>query len=631
MCGINGIVFGAASRGRDARRDIAAMNQALQHRGPDDEGQYHDAGVALGFRRLAINDLSAAGHQPMRNEDGTLWLVFNGEIYNHLELAPELRARGHVFASRCDAEVVLHAYEEWGEDCVQRFNGMWAFALWDTRRQRLFASRDRFGVKPFVYLRRDGEFSFSSEVAGLRAVHRLHQAHLGKLHDYLAHGARANDGETMFAEVHELPPGHHLVLDAAGLQVRPWWRLSDANVSAQPVDHAVNHATALRELLADAVRLRLRSDVPVALLQSGGLDSSAICALVDDEVAAGRAGGAHRVTAFTAVHPGHAYDESARVAALMQSCPHIDSVLLQPPTQDLAARLPAFVRAMQEPMFSTTAYAHWCLMQAVRERGTKVMLNGQGADEALAGYGRYIAGAHLLDTLLSRPTQVPQAMRDIEARQGVGVAQQMAQTAKAMLGRRAAAAWRGWVSEGASRYLSRELRGAARTRLPEARAGLAPRHLDAQLRSQLLHHGFNQILHYEDLSSMSQSIEMRSPFVDYRVMAFALALPMAERFSQGITKRVLRRAFASRLPATIVDEQRKIGFATPFDEWRATPAFRAFVAELVATPEFLTRRIWHGPSLAAALTGKRAVPRDFPHWRFIHTELWLREFGITNA
>lgn len=625
MCGINGILLGPHATPRDLRADIAAMNRAIVHRGPDDEGEYHESGVALGFRRLSILDLSPAGHQPMCNEDGTLWLVFNGEIYNYRELQSELQARGHTFRSRCDAEVILHGYEEWGEDCLQRFNGMWAFALWDVRRRRLFASRDRLGVKPFVYLDHDGEFAFSSEIAGLNAVYSLRRANLPKLHDYLAFGYRTNDGQTFFEGVHELPPGHFLTFEAGRTHLHCWWSLPEA-----PKESVTDPAGRLRELLTDAVRLRLRSDVPVALLQSGGLDSSAICAIVDDELAAGHLD-VDSVTAFTAVHPGHAYDESAKVEALMKRCPRIRSVQIEPFAGDIAEHLPVFVRAMQEPMFSATSYAHWCLMQAVHAQGIKVILNGQGADEAFAGYGRYISGYRLLDVLLSRPWHLPAEIMDIRKHMGQKLGAQAAQFAKALLGRRAAAAWRGWVTEGGSRYLAPGFRREHGGRLLGSTVTATPRNLDAYLRGQLLHYGFNQILHYEDRSSMSQSVEMRSPFVDYRVMTFAFSLPTHERFAGGITKRVVRDAFADRLPPEIVHEHNKIGFAIPTERWLEKPAFREFLHNLVSSPEFLDRSLWKGRSLADALRGRVATPADFPAWRFITTELWLRAFSIENS
>jgi asparagine synthase (glutamine-hydrolysing) len=631
MCGINGIValrpgprFAA-----DMRHRVGVMNHAIAHRGPDGEGCYLDGEhVALGHRRLSIVDLSDAGHQPMFNEDYTLSLVFNGEIYNYRELIPELQARGHVFRSRSDSEVILHSYEEWGEDCVQRFNGMWAFALWDARLKRLFASRDRFGVKPFVCTEHEGDLIFSSELAGLRAVAPLHEANLGKLHDYLAYGYRTNNGDTFLAGVRELPPAHNLVVQAGRVRLQRYWSLPEERSPQAPQGAAA--AEAIRELLADAVRLRFRSDVPVALLQSGGLDSSAICAVVNDEIDRGRLG-VDSVTGFTAVHPGHPFDESQAVRTLMATCPHVRSVEIEPPGDELASQLPAFARAMQEPMFSSTSFAHWALMKSIRAEGTKVVINGQGSDEALAGYGHFIVGYRLLDLMLTRPSRAAQEFMQMRRVMGVSCAHLAAQTAKAMLGRRAASAWRSRISEGTHGVLSPEFRRQHRDYLPAKPMTWAPGNLDAHLRSQLQHFGFNQILNYEDQSSMSHSIEIRSPFIDYRLMEFAFSQPDDAKLSGGITKRLLREAFATRLPPSIVNQHRKIGFATPFEKWSATPSFRQFVAELVATPEFRSRTIWDPRRLAARLTDPDAVAKGFPAWRFLMAELWMREFGVTNG
>lgn len=626
MCGINGIVNLSGSLTRDLRPVVAAMNQGLVHRGPDDAGEFHATGVGLGFRRLSILDLSEAGHQPMCNEDGTLWLVFNGEIYNYIELRTELLAYGHAFRSRCDAEVILHGYEQWGEDCLGHFNGMWALAIWDTKRRCLFAARDRFGVKPFLYYERGGEFAFSSEINGLLAAYPLRKANLAKLHEYLAFGYRVNDGATFFDGVNELQPGHCLAVAGGRVEVRRWWTLG----VAPPEAGRGVPAAAVRDLLTDAVRLRLRSDVPVALLQSGGLDSSIICAIVNDEVAAGRLG-TDAVTAFTSVYPGHAFDESAKVDMLLERCPHIRAVQVQPFAGDIDEKLPEFVRAMQEPMFSATVYAHWCLMKAVREQGFKVVLNGQGADEAFAGYGRYISGYRLLDLLFSKPWRLPAEMRNIRARQAQTFGTQAAQFAKAWLGRRAAAAWRGWVTEGASRFLAPAFRAEHGNDLADSSILFGAGNLDRHLRGQLLQYGFNQILQYEDVSSMSQGVEMRSPFVDYRLMEMAFSIPVEARFSAGVTKRILREAFADRLPAAIVGEHGKIGFATPTERWFGSQRFMAYMAQMVATPEFMGRTIWDGSRLAKAMTGRATVPRDFPLWRFINTEIWLRTFAIDNA
>lgn len=628
MCGINGIVDRhLASANAGLREAIAAMNRAIAHRGPDGEGEYLAEGVALGHRRLSILDLSPAGHQPMFNEDHSLVLVFNGEIYNYLELIPELKAAGHVFRSHSDSEVILHAYEQWGEACVSRFNGMWAFAIWDTRRRQLFMSRDRMGVKPFNYLHRGGRFVFSSEPVGILAVEPVREANLAKLNAYLAFGYRTNNGETFFDGIRELPPAHNAVLNDKGeLTLRRYWNLPEQPIALPPPGERVE---AYRALLADAVRLRFRSDVPVALLQSGGLDSSAICAIVNDEIEAGRLG-VNEITGYTAVHPGHAYDESAAVRALMATCPHVRSVELQPDGALLGDRLPKFVSAMQEPVQGATSYAHWSLMKAVQQQGIKVVINGQGADEALAGYSVLIAGYRLLDVIQTRPAAEAWAeAQAMHSRLGLGYGALAAQTAKAVLGRRATSSAKARVKEGTWEVLPDIARYAKA--LPELGMQRGGTNLHQHLRSQLLDYGFNQILHYEDQSSMHRSIEIRSPFIDYRLMEFGFSLPSDELFSEGISKRILRRGFAQRLPASIVENHRKIGFATPFEEWSRTPAFRALLTEVVNSPEFRSRRIWDADKLARRMLATDAVAKGFPVWRFLNAELWLRSQGITNA
>ncbi len=628
MCGINGIVVPQqlGLGGQSPERDIERMNSALAHRGPDGSGRFFGPGFALGHRRLSIIDLSSAGDQPMFNEDRTLALVFNGEIYNYLELIPVLQKCGHVFRSRSDSEVILHAFEEWGELCVERFNGMWAFAIWDTKKRSLFLSRDRLGVKPLCYFQRDGRFVFSSEVTGILAVAPVVDANLDKLHSFLAYGYRTNNGHTLFQGIQELLPGHNAWLVEGQLKLSRFWSL---NPSA-PEPPAQRRVEEFAELLRDAVRLRFRSDVPVALLQSGGLDSSVICTVVNDEIDAGRLG-VQSVTGYTAVHPGHAYDETAAVRALMATCPHVRSIELQPESAALAQALPDFVRRMQEPMASATSYAHWCLMRLIHAQGTKVVINGQGADEALAGYGRYNLGYRLLDELLSRPLNAVSEAQSMHRLMGFGWAHIGAQTFKAVLGRKAASKWRAHWSEGGAAALAPEFVRDHGDFEFNLQATWRPENLDRHLRQQLAHYGFNQILHYEDQSSMSESIEIRSPFVDYRLMEFAFSLPMADRFSGGVTKRILRQAFGQRLPALIAHNHKKLGFATPFEEWSATPSFRSFLQDLVASPQFQGRRIWNAKVLGKRLLEPGAAARGFPVWRFVNTELWLRAFGIQNA
>lgn len=630
MCGINGILSSRPVQRHDLAERIERMNRAIRHRGPDGGGTFVRDGVALGHRRLSIIDLSDAGAQPMHSADGQLTLVFNGEIYNYLELRDELRALGHVFRSGSDTEVIIHAYRAWGADCVHRFNGMWAFALWDEARQCLLASRDRLGVKPFFYTDSHDELLFSSEVAGLRAVADVNRANLGKLHDYLAYGYRTNDGQTLLEGVSELKPGHLLQwsLRDGRSSTRRYWSLDSASVRLPP--EAVR-TEAYAELLRDAVRLRFRSDVPVALLQSGGVDSSVICSIVNDEIDARRLGGVEAVTAFTATHPGHAVDESGAVRTLMATCPRIRSVELTPSGDHLASEFRTYVQAMQEPMGSAASYAHWKLMQAVRSQGIKVVINGQGADEALAGYGQYIRGYRMLDLLQRNPVEALREAQAIRRNMAWGYGNLAAQTVKAVMGRRLASRSRAWLLEGSAPVLAPAFRRAHAEHLPDLGMVGGGRNLASHLRAQLEDYGFNQILHYEDQSSMSQGIEIRSPFVDYRLMEFAFALPDEAKFSRGVTKKILRDAFRARVPGSIIDAKFKLGFATPFADWLGGAPLQAFVRALVQSPSFRSREIWRADKLGAKLTDRAAVAAGFPAWRFIMAALWMDEFGVTNA
>jgi len=625
MCGINGYLKFKNINENSLRANIAAMNQAIAHRGPNGMGEFFDEGVALGHRRLSILDLSEEGHQPMFNEDHSLVLVFNGEIYNYLELIPELKACGHVFHSHSDSEVILHAFEEWGEECVQRFNGMWAFAIWDTKCRRLFASRDRLGVKPFYYAQDEFSFIFSSEIKAIAVVKPLHEANLAKVHDYLRYGYSTNDGDTFFAGVNELKPGHNLVIENFNVKISQYWTLPQGNVSTESDEVLRDKFTTLLE---DAVRLRFRSDVPVALLQSGGLDSSAICRVVDDNIEAGRLE-CESVTAFTAIFPGFKHDESVRTREMISTCKHIKHVELTPTAEDLLQDLTAFIAGMGEPVQSTTSFVHWQMMKAVHEHGIKVIINGQGADEALAGYGPYIVGYRMLDTLFSKPWQVFRQARGMQDKIGCSAAMLVAQTFKAMLGRRAASHWRAGIVEDGTTVLSPTFIQQYDHHLAECSMTFSSRNLDQHLRAQIEHYGFNQILHYEDHSAMMSSIEIRSPFVDYRLIEFAFSLPDRLKFENGVTKRIQREAFASRLPESICDNHHKIGFSSPFLDWIKEPSVKKYMGDIVDSESFRSRKLWQGTLVKQRFAEAEKYP-NFPFWRYINLELWARAYGINN-
>lgn len=626
MCGINGIVQLRYPDDRPGTTldEIQAMNDAIRHRGPDGEGTYVTPEIALGHRRLAILDLSKNGAQPMFSEDKSLALVFNGEIYNYIELRDELAVLGCNFRTHTDTEVILHAYAKWGEDCVRRFNGMWAFALWDVTNKKLFASRDRLGVKPFVYYSDLERLVFSSEIVGILAVQKITEANPGKVHDYLAYGYRINDGETFFKDIKELPPAHSLTVENGRLSINRYWELPKRQSDGISYDDL---RKTLISLIEDAVRLRFRSDVPVALMQSGGLDSSIIASVVNDSIESGKMD-ATSVIAYTAHFPSFVFDETDTVRQLIDNYPHIQLHPVEVNSNDLCTHLETFVSQMGEPVASPTSFAHWMLMRKLAGAGVKVVINGQGSDEAFAGYGKYAIGFRLLDIALSSPFTLPTQLIDAK-KIVVGNLQMVGlQFFKAIFGRRAASLYRARIIEKTLAVLNNQFHAAESIRLPDLSMTFTPHNLDRHLRSQLMHFGFNQILHYEDQSAMSNSIEIRSPFIDYRIMEFAFRLPDRFKLDHGITKKILRDCFAARLPASIVHNTRKIGFATPTEEWFDEPTTHAAISEILQSKEFQSRKIWNAMEICARF--HTSPSESFPLWRFINVELWIRAFGINN-
>src|SRR5919197_4136078 len=552
MCGICGIV--ALGRPPEAET-VERMAAELDHRGPDGPGSFAAEGVALGFRRLAIIDLGDSGYQPFASEDAALQLVHNGEVYNYRELRRELEAHGHRFRSATDTEVILAAYRQWGERCVERFNGMWAFALWDGPRRRLFASRDRFGVKPFYY-RLDGErLAFASEPRAFRADPEAPlEPNPRAVRDYLEQAYLDHTEETFFAGIRKLPPAHSFVFDEDGLRLRRYWRL-------EPHDPpAGDPAEAVRELFFDSVRLRLRSDVPLGTALSGGIDSSAIAVCVDhllrteaeNAVAVGS-----RQRTFTAYFEVPGFDERPYAEAVVgrtEAEPHWISFS----DDDLVTDLPRIVEAQGEPFGSTSICAGWYVMREARRAGVTVMLDGQGGDEVLAGYRAHL-GFRLADLLAAG--RLRELREELRSFHGV-------HSASALV----TAMSRPFAPEALTRLVRSRTRGARALVHPELR-GLDPAAApngspfpDRLRRHQeliLTRRGLPELLRYEDRNSMAHAIEARVPFLDYRLVELCFSLPGGELVGGGQTKAVLRRALADLLPPVVRERRDKLGFVTP--------------------------------------------------------------------
>lgn len=633
MCGINGIYyFGNAFQEMPKEfhhAQVAKMNSAIAHRGPDGDGIYIQYPACLGHRRLSILDLSDNGAQPMFNEDGMVALVFNGEIYNYLELIPDLEKKGHRFKSKSDTEVIIHAYEEYGTDCVKLFNGMWAFALYDARQNLLFASRDRFGVKPFYYYQDAERFVFSSEIKAILQISESSRANLGKVYDYLAYGYKTSNGDTFFEGISELGAATNLIIKGRKVELAKYWDFSRHGGRYQDAANMDQLGGEFTELLQDAVKLRFRSDVPVAILLSGGLDSTAITRVVDDMIERGELGYTE-VMAFTAAFPGFKYDESSVVNRFIKTCKHIQLQQVYPGSTQLPSMMETIAYGLGEPVFSATSFAHYSLMKEIRGSGIKVVINGQGADESFCGYDRYFLGYFLLDVLFSRPGDVLTQARAMSDRLGYPYSYILTQLVKAALPRRQASYLRGKYQERVIGCLDPGFVTNNYGYLKDSRSQVfSDRNLERYLKFNIQHYGFNQILHYEDHSSMQHSVEIRSPFIDYRLMEFAFALPTRAKFDMGVTKKIIREQFRGRLPEEVIDNRNKIGFAAPFSLWLKDEAFGQYVQDMLGSASFRSKRIWDAAKVEKVFNNQEHYPL-FPYWRILNLELWSRAYGITN-
>jgi asparagine synthase (glutamine-hydrolysing) len=598
MCGLCGVVDLSRPPARD---DVEAMLRDLAHRGPDGRGVFADDGVCLGHLRLAILDLSDAGLQPMER-DG-LRLIHNGEIYNYIELREELRAHGHPFTTGTDSEVILAAYREWGERCVERFNGMWAFVIWDASRRLLFASRDRFGIKPFYY-RLDGDrFAFASEPWPLRSG----DVNLRAVRDYLEQGYLDQGEETFFADVVRLPPAHSLTFGPDGLRRRRYWSLEPGESPADPV-------AAVRETFLDAVRLQLRSDVPVGTCLSGGIDSSAIAVAVAHH-------GHERQKTVTAYFEDAGFDERPYARAVVEVT-GADAHWVSFDADGLVADLPAIVQAQGEPFGSTSICAGWYVMRAAREAGLTVMLDGQGGDEILAGY-RASFGYRLSDLL--RAGRVGEATRELRAFASVhGPRWAAVALATPHVPERARLAARSRL-RGASTLVAPDLRATPST---VATNGVAfPDRLRRQLHRLLTDRGLPELLRYEDRNSMAHSLEARVPLLDHRLVQLVFSLSGGELIRGGETKSVLRRALADLLPPTVARRRDKLGFVTPEARF-FRGALGAYAADVFASQSFRERGFVNVGAATARLERHRRGDdgAGMELWRALNLELWARRF-----
>jgi asparagine synthase (glutamine-hydrolysing) len=627
MCGITGIMqFRGARVEPETLRQMCA---AMFHRGPDNEGIYTAGSVGLGVRRLSIVDL-ATGHQPLSNEDGTVWIVFNGEIYNHAALRKDLEAKGHQYRTHSDTETIVHLYEEYGQDCVHHLRGMFAFAIWDVRRQRLFIARDRLGIKPLYYQLTSQQMVFGSEIKVILACPGTSpQLDRAVLPEYLAFGYLSS-GQTFYNGIRKLMPGHWMEVDPSGqVRIQRYWDLP-LTQSEQPHPESYYIQT-YREMLEQAVSSHLMSDVPLGVFLSGGVDSSAVAALMTKIRRA-------PVETFSVGYAEDAYSELSYARAVAK---HLNSfhreVLVS--RQDFFESLPHLIWHEDEPIVWPSSVPLYFVAQLAHER-VKVVLTGEGADETLAGYTRYAFTLKnsAWDRIYRR--MIPSTARDA-IRGSIANSTWINATLRRKLSHtflaRNGGSWASFYFDNFFSAFSESDQAGLLTSnvIEECASGAAYQnvleyweHSSGEMLQRLLYTDTKtylvELLMKQDNMSMAASIESRVPFLDHPLVEFAVNIPQNLQLGGFTGKRILKKAVEDLLPHSILHRP-KLGFPTPWSRWLAGPQLDV-IRKLLLEPRSMERQMFQRSAVERLFEEHRSGHRDHSDriWRLLNLELWHR-------
>lgn len=585
---------------------VERMAYSLQHRGPDEKGSFVEGSVGFGFRRLSILDLSPSGHQPMVSADKKKVMVFNGEIYNYVELREELEALGHVFKSSGDSEVLLAAYCEWGSECLSKLNGMWAFLIYDIKEKKVFGARDRFGVKPLYRFKSNNVVFFASEIKAIRSTNNYrNEVNWAVASTFLAQGLLDLNAETFYADIEQIPPGSAFELTLDGQQ-RQWqyWSLDDL-----PIVSTDDPPSAFYGLFEDAVRIRMRSDVPVGVCLSGGLDSTSILCAVARLRSTISPSPNRSLEAFsyltTEFDEAHYIDDTIK-----QTGAHLNKLLVDP--QVLLKKLEQVLWYHDEPLHSMTAIIGFELMRLAAMTGVKVVLNGQGADETIAGYHSYFS--HYWQGLL-RDLRFNKAWTEIKANStahGNDPTKIVISTVRRLfqgtlrsfrsyqhlsqLKQRSIAFKNPWFTQDFLDYLP----------VGQYHSGYS---LDDVLKVSITQEPLPLYLRVEDRNSMAHSIEARLPFLDYRLVTLMFNLPAEWKMRGPWNKYVLRESMKGRIPESVRLRADKMGFPYPSRKWFSTTLYEP-IQDILSSREFMERGIYNVDVIRRDLDRQRSNEID---------------------
>jgi asparagine synthase (glutamine-hydrolysing) len=626
MCGICGIVALRNDQPIDQHL-LQQMNDTIRHRGPDDAGYFCDDTAGLAMRRLSIIDLNT-GHQPISNEDGTIWIVFNGEIYNYRELRQKLEQKGHVFTTQTDTETIVHAYEEYGDDCVQHLNGMFAFAIWDQKKRRLFLTRDRLGIKPLYYHASLQQLVFGSELKAVMANPAVPRDIDFTALDQFLTLEYVPTPRSIFQEVKKLPPGHSLVAEKGQIRLNCYWNVDFENVTVP--QNEVDCVDALTDLIRDAVKIRLVADVPLGAFLSGGIDSSTIVAFMSETADT-------QVQTFSVGFGDPTYNELpyARMVAEHFNTRHYEE-FLEP---DITVLVPRLVRQYDEPFGDFSSFPTYLVSEMAR-RQVKVVLSGDGGDEIFGGYDTYLAQKMDASVYRYLPRYVRQqalprllaAVPPRPAKKGLINKSKRFVEGAALDPALQHARWMMFMDEADKARLYRpHLRAALNGDSPQAlikhyfqevhsRDPLAQQQY-VDVKTYLV----DDILTKVDRMSMATSLEARVPLLDYRIVNFALNLPPHLKLNGRDTKVILRQVMANRLPAAVLDKPKE-GFSIPLKHW-LRHELRPLMHDLLS-PDRLKQRGYFDPDCVAHWIQEHEARRaNHSHrlWSLMVFELWQRQ------
>src|SRR3954447_8193558 len=636
MCGIAGIVA-TDHLDHEALARVTRMRDVITHRGPDEAGLHLDGAAALAHRRLSIVDLST-GQQPLSNEDGSIWVIFNGEIYNHAEVRAELQAHGHCYRTRSDTETIVHAYEQWGDDCVSRFRGMFAFAIWDAPRKRLLLVRDRLGIKPLYWARTGGTLLFGSEIKAILASDLIEPLPNYAVLPEVLSTRYTSGSDTLFKGVYKLLPGHLLVFERGTIATRQYWDLPRRSAdsvalpdrSASPSGER-NVVARFRELLEESVRLRLMSDVPLGMFLSGGIDSSAIAALMARMID-------RPLQTFSVAFKDRAFNELEYAREVARAI-NADSHEIVIDDRDFFGALPKLVWHEDEPIAHPSSVPLYFVSKLAREHVT-VVLTGEGSDELLAGYGKYPRVAFNWRAGRIYERLLPQALRRTMAR---GVLPRLPRPLAHYANRSFLAMDRSPESMFFDNFAAISLADQQRLLAPAFAAAatreqayasslsyfntlngsstLLDRLLYADIKSYLV-----ELLMKQDQMSMATSIESRVPFLDHKLVEYAATLPDEWKLQGWTTKRVLREAMKGLLPESILNRP-KMGFPVPFAGW-TRGAWNGVVRDVLLDRRSRERGIIDPLAVDRLLTDHAAGRTEGGDrlWTLLNLELWHRTF-----